>query len=329
MTSETHAEEETHALPPWFDKLQMVVMLPLLLTAEGVINGNMLALGIPGDTPEHLFERSVMYITGFLMGGMALRCSATAAQSFQRREIVFTLINVLGIGLFALPEVWASLVVRGVNLPVTGPDTWLLGQLGVVGTQLTPSNVFVSIMLPLVTVFWGFATRKRTRLSNAELEEIERAKTIKAAGRKERAALNGGAVGATFGGMFNAAKEQVTGTKTSQVAEEEPIGLRVLGPTDSRPREPGGSQVAGPGKGPWSARQIQQYMALEYPQVSLAEGALLEYMKAPGDAGMKARLVGTTYRSNITAVKAWFRRTYGSPKSEMAPETTREGMAVS
>jgi hypothetical protein len=178
-----------HALPKYFDWLQMYLMLPALLAAEGIINGNMMALGLSGGTPEQEAERIAMFIAGFLMGGMALRCSSTAAAAFQRGEVGFGLFNSIGILLFALPEIWASLVVRSTNLPTTMPDNWLISVLAVQGTQVTPSNIMVSLVLPLVTIFWGFATRKRTRMSAEELKALEEQKLIKARGRAERRKL--------------------------------------------------------------------------------------------------------------------------------------------
>jgi hypothetical protein len=306
--------------------MQMYLMLPLLLAAEGVINGKMLALGIGTDTPEHILETVVMYVAGFLMGGMALRCSATAAQAFQRREIMFTLLNGFGILLFAIPEVWASLVVRSVNLPVTAPDNWLLSLLEVHGTNITPTNLSVSFALPLVTIFWGFATRKRTRLSAAELEAIEAAKTIKARGRQERAALNGGAIGATFGGALQGARSALSTSDTADLAGSEGAGnesgkrgLRIVKASSSQPLEGESTSGLPAAKGPWKREDVLAYVRLEYPQVRLAETAALDAVKEAGNGRMK----GTAYVANITAVKAWARRTYGSPRSDLITEESR------
>jgi hypothetical protein len=313
-------QDASHALPPWFDKMQMYLMLPLLLAAEGIINGNMLALGIGTDTPEQILETGVMYTAGFLMGGMALRCSATAAQAYQRREFAFTLLNSFGVLLFAVPEVWASLVVRSVNLPTTAPDNWLLSALAVQGSRVTPSNIIVSFALPLVTVFWGFATRKRTRLSAEELLEIEQHKTIKARAKAERRVIGYQSVGAALRGGLDAAKASGSTTDTPDLSMTEGAptgsskrGLRIVGRGDSGPLLAQKASGLPASKGPWKKEDVLAYVSLEYPVVTLSEAAALEAVKVAGNGRMK----GTSYVANITAIKAWARQHYGLPKSEL------------
>jgi hypothetical protein len=322
-TSKERRDTDTaHALPKFFDWMQAYLMLPLLLISEGVINGSMMSLGVNTDTLIGSMMYGCLYATGFVMGGMALRCSVKSAACFARGETGSAVFNFLGILLFAIPEVWASLVTRSLDLPITNPDTWLNELLryllGTDSGRLTPTNIIVSLALPLVTLYWGFSAHKPPVADAADAEARERLKNIKAAGRAERLALYAKAAGSAGGGLIKSAKESYTGQheeesgapqseafvmqeETSHASHEE--GLIDDKQTASGRKRTSVAEVSAIPPGHWGWTELRAYVLRAYGHDMGEQRAKSAMRQMP--KRVRITTAGRPYYAPQQSVRAW------------------------
>jgi len=315
-------EDTAHALPKYFDLMQSYLMLPLLLASEGIINGTMMTLGVKTDTWLGILTYGCLYATGFVMGGMALRCSVKAAACFARGEIGLALFNFLGILLFALPEIWASLVSRSLDLPVTNPDRWLndllIYLLGAALIAITPTNLIVSLILPAVTLFWGFSAHKPPMADTADALQREELKRIKAEGRANRFKLYASAAGQAGGGLVKGAKASFKGEHIPDLTYGEdtgdaPQGNGAIGPNEGgvstnkqtapARKRTGAAEVSSIPPGMWGWRELQAYIKRAYG-ADYPEQKCKATMRQMGGA-VRISAPGKPYYAPQQTVRSW------------------------
>jgi hypothetical protein len=170
-------------------------------------------------------------------------------------------------------------------------------------------------------VFGPIIVAEKRQMSAEEIKTKGEADLAQAEINARLALLNAKRVGGMFGGALQGAKSALSSGDTSDLSSAEGAGngsgkrgLRIVGRGDSGPLS--GQEASGlpAAKGPWKRDDVLAYVRLEYPQVSLSETAALDAVKEAGNGRMK----GTSYVANITAVKAWARRVYGLPKSDLS-----------
>jgi|GEM_PF-4033334 len=187
--------EAAHApLPPWFEKLQDTVFLSALILAEMFVNGLMMTYGI---VPNINDPRSwgifgtvgvvVMFAAGMLMGGMSVRCSSAFFLAAKDHDWGFAAANLIGLFIFGMPEIWASLVERSTHLQVNAPDRLAMSVFGATNWAVTPTTVFISVALPFAAAYWGISSRKAPTKT---IEEIEAERERKLAEQRARNDIN-------------------------------------------------------------------------------------------------------------------------------------------
>jgi len=183
-----------HVLPRWFETLQDTVFLSALIAAEMFVNGLMMTYGIVPDIEDPLtwgifgfIGVAVMFAAGMLMGGMSVRCSSALFLAAKEHDWGFALANLIGLFLFGMPEIWASLVERSTHLRANAPDRLAMQVFGATNWAVTPTTLFISIALPLAAAYWGISSRKAPAKT---VEDIEADRARKLAEQRARNELN-------------------------------------------------------------------------------------------------------------------------------------------
>lgn len=171
-------EALAHILPNWFQRFQEVAFLPLMIVAEMLINGVMMASGLVGDVNnpfagglQHWLAEATwvaLFLAGAVMGGMAIRTSAASSYWFSRNA-ARALFNVAGMLGFVALEVWASVMERSYNPIISPVDKATLAWFGVAHPSVSITDVVVALALPLAAMFWGFSAMKPAVKSAAEV----------------------------------------------------------------------------------------------------------------------------------------------------------------
>jgi hypothetical protein len=174
---------EFHVLPAWFETLQNTVFLSALILAEMFVNGLMMTFGIVPDIQNPatwgIFGTLgviVMFAAGMLMGGMSVRCSSAFFVAAKEHDWGFALANLIGLVLFGVPEVWASLVERSTHLQVNAPDRLAMSLTGNTNWGVTPTAILISIGLPLAAAYWGISSHKRPSKTPEQIAQEQRVK---------------------------------------------------------------------------------------------------------------------------------------------------------
>src|SRR5258706_1141632 len=185
-----------HVLPRWFETLQDTVFLSALIAAEMFVNGLMMTYGIVGDIENPLtwgvfglIGVVVMFAAGMLMGGMSVRCSSALFLAAKEHDWGFALANLIGLFLFGMPEIWASLVERSTHLQANAPDRLAMQEFGATNWAVTPTTLFISIALPLAAAYWGISSRKAPAKSMEDIEADRARKLAEQRARNELSAL--------------------------------------------------------------------------------------------------------------------------------------------
>lgn len=174
---------EFHVLPAWFETLQNTVFLSALILAEMFVNGLMMTFGIVPDIQNPatwgIFGTLgvvVMFAAGMLMGGMSVRCSSAFFVAAKEHDWGFAAANLLGLFLFGVPEVWASLVERSTHLQINAPDRLAMSVTGNTNWGVTPTAILISIGLPLAAAYWGISSHKRPAKTPEQIAQEQRVK---------------------------------------------------------------------------------------------------------------------------------------------------------
>lgn len=233
-----------HVLPHWFQVLQDHGFLGLLVIAQGLVVGNMLASGLVGDTGnpfaggvhDWLHEATwvALFAAGFIMGGMSVRTSAATFYWLFRHKGM-ALLNFLGCVLFVTVEIWAGLVARSAHSLMTAADVAALTWAGLAHPTLSISDVLTSVAIPMAAMFWGFSAMKPAVKSAAEIAAEGAAKVAQA---KANAAVRQ-AQAEGLAATFNAGKRALLAREDAQSANEsDASSQRQDGDFD--PNNPGG-----------------------------------------------------------------------------------------
>jgi hypothetical protein len=174
-------QEAAHVLPKWVNFIIENWLLTFLLLAEAYLLGTLMTLGWVKDIESpstwgwyHGLGVALFFAAGATAGGVALRCSVAAVGAFKRKEWGFAWFNLLGLMVFSVMEIWASLSERSQNLTPTPADEAVLNALHVHGAPISPTVVMVAILLPFASIYYGFSQQGRVRETQADLDEKKR-----------------------------------------------------------------------------------------------------------------------------------------------------------
>jgi len=185
-------DDGAHALPRWVNFIQDNLFLTFLILAEAYLLGTLMTLGWVADIEApsrwgtyHGLGVILFFFAGAMAAGVALRCSVAAASAFKRRELGFALFNFVGLVVFSVAEIWASLSERSANLRPTPADTAVLNLLGISDLPVSPTVLVVALLLPFASLYYGFSQQVRHR----ETEEERAAKYAEEQAALERRVL--------------------------------------------------------------------------------------------------------------------------------------------
>lgn len=275
-----------HAMPGWYKWLHKHVFLSVLILASGVLNALALTLGLVpniGDAAGWTWLDGLLVGTftalGLLVGGMVVMLSNATAVAWRRRQ--WGLLAFLGAGLafFASFEVWASLVKRAGNIPLSIPDAKVmhLAQLRAGGPDiLTPTAIFVAVAGSAIGFYWGFVNAEEPPVDLTSKEQTLQAKLLEAEMKaKIHAAQAAGWMGAARAGVLAARGQSddnsspMTPSNSGQIAPD-----RDPNPDDDGPGGGRGLPVAyrQPMPGPRGSVSTIKYPALPRNSSGLARG---------------------------------------------------------
>lgn len=256
MKRDTSATDGMHTLPPWYEWVQGNLFLSFLILAEAYLLGSLM---IAGWVPNIEDPRSwgvykaigvvLFFAAGAMAAGIALKASMKAAACFKARELGFALFNFLGVCVFCVVEIWASLSERSSNLHPTPADTAVLGLLHVTTFPVSPTVVIIALLLPFTTLYFGFSQQKPVMKTAEELAEetareearIEKDRRIKLAKARANATLRA---------------EQMRGLRSTVAALRDDTSMNTDATANSTPDahdgsddDPDGGDDDGPGGG--------------------------------------------------------------------------------
>lgn len=232
------------ALPRWVTAVQDHALLTCLILAEAYLLGTLMTLGwVPNiEDPYHwgIFHGigvALFFAAGATAAGVALRCSVASAAAFTQHAWGRALFNFLGLLVFSVAEIWASLSERSQHLTPTPADNAVLNLLGLQGVPVSPTVLIVALLLPFASLYWGFAQQPKTVEESAEdmaarqARELaedahkQRRKAVKAAGRRTRIEAYAGRVNPLESVVASPVEslDEDTG-----IAETEPITLPLM-----------------------------------------------------------------------------------------------------
>jgi len=230
----TENSYSAHVLPPYFEKIQRYLVLPLLLLAEFYVNGLLSVRGIVAnlaapDTWDWYgwVGVAIMFVAiGLACAGIAVGLSGRCAEAFARgRWYAFPLL--LGVVVFAGIEFYAGISERSVNLVATPADTAVGHVIGLMLSAATPASIMASVILPVATIFYGFALKPPQVETDAARRERHAAKLAEAQYqadlRRIKAAGLAGAARAATQAAFGGKDEGLPG-ESGQASSDNPSG---------------------------------------------------------------------------------------------------------
>jgi hypothetical protein len=184
VTNQAINEASAHVLPGLVAWLIDNALLPLLLVAEGYLMGSLFARGWVRDieTPSawgvyHTIGVMVFYAAGAATAGLGLRASVTFAASLRLKRWGFAFLNLLTVVGLSAAELWSSFSERSFHLAPSPADEAVLRWLHQPDTGITPTLVVVSLVLPFVSLTYGFSqqhkAQKRLAVQNAAVQAQE------------------------------------------------------------------------------------------------------------------------------------------------------------
>jgi hypothetical protein len=211
--SQTAFDEAAEHLPGWISWIIDNLLLSLLLIAEAYILGTLMTLGWVKDIESphnwgwyHTIGVVVFFSAGAAAAGIALRCSLAAAISFKQKKHGFAFFNLLGMFVFVFVEIWASVAERSANLLPMPADVAVLDAFGLPGAPVSPTVVFVSLLLPFASIYYGFSQQNKGRVDDADLADQAKMEDFKNARRLARAKANAEIRQTQAAGLAGAAK---------------------------------------------------------------------------------------------------------------------------
>lgn len=215
-----------HVLPRWFQIVQDHGFLSIIVVAEMVINGYMMASGtvnnfsnpFAGGWADWLHELmwAALFLAGAIMAGAILRMSGAAFYWFGR-NVLLGLINVGGAFIVAAMEVWGSIMLRSYAPFISPADKAVLSWAGVAHPAISITDVVVAVALPLISLLWGFSTTRPAIKTAAEIAAEGAAKLAKAQATARVRQAQAAGIGATLRAATQAAfaRQDVSGANES------------------------------------------------------------------------------------------------------------------
>lgn len=309
--------------PRWYEAIQRHAFIPAIILVEGIVYGLMFTWGL---APAGSWETwdwttramvAVMFVAGFLCGGMVLRCSLKSAISFSRGNWGFGVFNFLGIVLFIVPEIWAGIVERSGGFPPTPPDRVLLEWLGYDPTTavVLPSVIAIAVLPAIVGLYYGFSEESTAEEDPDEIERRARIQEVKlAAAQRLRAARVKGLVTLTKDVMAQVRDQEsgpddgagVQGLDEQSLAAFSVIPGGVSGTKGGAAAGKGSGAKASAGIPPahWTATRFGEWVASEYGY-ALDPQTAKEVVKTLGKGKQATGAQGTPYVARIVQLKAW------------------------
>jgi hypothetical protein len=170
VTNQDITDASAHVLPGLVAWLIDNALLPLLLIAEGYLMGSLFARGWVSDieTPSqwgvyHAIGVCVFYAAGAATAGLGLRASVTFAASLRLKRWGFAFLNLLTVTGLSVAELWSSFSERSFHLAPSPADEAVLRWLHQPDTGITPTLVVVSLVLPFVSLTYGFSQQHKAQ----------------------------------------------------------------------------------------------------------------------------------------------------------------------
>ncbi len=170
VTNQAINEASAHVLPGVVAWLIDNGLLPLLLVAEGYLMGSLFARGWVRniETPSqwgvyHAIGVMVFYAAGAATAGLGLRASVTFAASLRLKRWGFAFLNLLTVMGLSAAELWSSFSERSFHLAPSPADEAVLRWLHQPDTGITPTLVVVSLVLPFVSLTYGFSQQHKAQ----------------------------------------------------------------------------------------------------------------------------------------------------------------------
>lgn len=329
-----------HVLPGYFEQIQKWLVLPLLLICEFYVMGLFSARGFVNnlaDPGSWSWYGSVgvavsFFGVGLACAGIALGLSGNCAEAFARGRMIRGLFLGAGVAFFAGVELYAGISERSVNLISTPADTALGQFIGLALKAATPASIIASILLPLATIFYGFAL-KPPQIEAAEVRKERMQREQEEAEHKLKlAAIKGRSLGARFGGMAAAAKEQISSEKPvddtstneysfSPETDDDSGGklLTLVGKKQGGRRGNGRSLAALPSipRGHWMRDQLIDYVRRTYGQDLPPQKAAQIVSTRAGSLQHKQGFAGSPYSAPSAQLIAWARANYGQETEQV------------
>jgi hypothetical protein len=196
VTNQAINDASAHVLPQFMAWMIDNALLPLLLVAEGYLMGSLFARGWVRDleTPTqwgwyHAIGVLVFYAAGAATAGLGLRASVSFAACLDLKRWGFAALNLLTVLGLSAAELWSSFSERSFHLAPSPADEAVLRWLHQPDTGITPTLIVVSVVLPFVSLTYGFSQQHKARQRLAERtaeEPKDKAKESAASSRGKR-----------------------------------------------------------------------------------------------------------------------------------------------
>jgi hypothetical protein len=312
--------------PAWYEAVQRHAFIPAIILVEGIVYGLMFTWGLaPGGTWETWDWTTrgmvaVMFVAGFLCGGMVLRCSLKSATSFGQGRWGFGLFNFLGIILFIVPEIWAGIVERAGGFPATPPDRVVLEMLGFNADTavVLPSVIAIAVLPAIVGLYYGFSEQETEeedpeairRRADVAAIKIEAAQRLRAARVRGLVALTRDTIVQARGGEDE--PEAVPPVHGLDEQAPAPFSLLTGGVSSDKDgaAAQAGSRAKAPGSippGQWTAARFAEWVQATYGYALDAQTAK-DTVKVLGKGRQAQAAQGAPYIASITSLKAWAKK---------------------
>lgn len=307
-----------HVLPAYFEKIQKWLVLPLLLICEFYVMGLFSARGFVNNLADPaswswygaIGVAVSFFGVGLACAGIALGLSGNCAESIAHGRIIRGLFLGAGVAFFAAVELYAGISERSVNLISTPADTALGQFIGLALKAATPASIIASILLPLATVFYGFALRPPKVEADAERAARMRRELEEA---QHRAALTkvkaGGLAGAIRAGVQAATGKEETPSPEDNQDDNRPNNDTPPTPITTRKR--GERAPTTTPRNMLTGPQLRHYLA-EDMQVFISDEDALNFIKSQPTRERLSGVKGQPWAANKAATLQRARALYGA-----------------
>lgn len=303
MAKDREREQYAHAQMPRFVLwVQDNLLLTLLIIASGYVNGIMLVDGWVPNIDNistwgggfHAIGIPFLFAAGLGLGGLSIRVSYKMSECMAdgRRGRAFFM--AFGMILFSLIEFWASFSQRSANILVTPADTALLSVFDIHNATVSLTAIFISLVNPFASLFWGFTAGNPPPAPPEDLATIrarEEAKLLQMSyANKRRMAQAKG-----LRGMVNAARGQ------EEIAEPEVTQVFAETETPSQEMATIGTPHKGVPSGYWTWRELQEWVLAKYNK-AVTQDAAVNLVKLVGKE-QQASAAGRPYIARKTVLQ--------------------------